>query len=292
MTLLVVGGTSSVGRALVPMALRRGPVRVTTRTPGSEAARRLGEAGAEIVNADLRDRASLTRAVRGATEVVACAGAFPETPGNDIEAVDRAGHRNLIGAARSAGVTRFLYVSAVGASPHHLLDRFRVRYEIEQALEHSDLEWTVIRPTVLMEAVAARVAGPLRAGKRVTIAGQGDNPINFVSGRDVARLAVSLLDDLGAVREIVELGGPENLSLREVTHRAGVVVGVTPKVRDVSPRSLRLRAATTGRLSPARRRQLATDLVLDTWPMTFEPGASPDRWPLVLTSFDDVVRAT
>ena len=288
--LLVVGGTSKVGHVLVPLALRRGPVRVATRTPDSPTARLLAAAGAEVVEADLRDRASLTRAVKGATEVVASAHGFPGTPGNDVETVDRAGHRNLIGAARSAGANRFLYISAVGASPDHPVDLFRAKYEIEQALVNSDLEWTVLRATAFMEFWAALVGDPIRSTGKATVFGKGENPINFVSARDVARLALTMLDDPSTIRDVVELGGPENLSMNEVAHRIGVLVGKRPKVRHVPVGAMKLAKATAGRFSKPTGRLIAAGIEMDTQPMAFDPAATLERWPMTLTSLDDVVR--
>jgi NADH dehydrogenase len=292
MTLLVVGGTSRVGRVLVPLALRSRPVRVTTRDVGSPIARDLAAAGAEVVAADLRDRASLTRATRGVTAVVASAHGFPGVGDNDVESVDRSGHRNLIGAVRSAGASRFVYISAVGAAPDHPIDLFRAKYEIEQALASSDLEWTVLRATAFMESWAAMVGDPIRSGRRATVFGRGENPINLVAAGDVARLAVRLLDDMTSIREIVELGGPENLSMNEVVHRFGVATGTTPKVRHVSPAMMAVMRATAGRFNRPLARRITAGLVMDTVPLTFDAAPTLARWPMPVTALDDVIRAS
>jgi len=289
MTLLVVGGTSKVGRVLVPAALATRQVRITTRDPQSAIARQLAGAGAEVVQADLRDRASLTRALAGVTEVVAAAHGFPGNGDNDVESVDRAGHRNLIGAARTAGALRFVYISAVGAAPDHPVDLFRTKYEIEQALVNSDLEWTSVRATAFMEFWAAFVGQPVLDTGKTTVYGKGRNPINFVSAGDVARLALTLLDDPMSIREVVELGGPENLSMDEVVDRFALAAGRPPKVRHVPLRIMKMLRAAAGRVNPPLGRQVSAAIVMDTTPMTFDPAETLARWPMTLTSLDDII---
>jgi uncharacterized protein YbjT (DUF2867 family) len=65
--------------------------------------------------------------------------------------VDDRGHRNLIAAARAAGVQRFVYVSAHGAAPDHPVDFFRTKHAIEEALAASGLDAVSMRPTAFME---------------------------------------------------------------------------------------------------------------------------------------------
>jgi NADH dehydrogenase len=285
----VIGGTSKVGQVLVPLALRSRKVRVATRAPGSEVARALGAAGAELVTADLRDPASLERALRGVTQVVASAHGFPGSRGNDVQSVDLAGHHALIEAAGRAGVERFLYVSAVGARPDAEVDLFRAKWEIEQRLASSALPWTSLRATAFMEFWAELVGRPVLQKGSTVILGGGRNPINFVSAGDVARLALTLLDDPGAVREVVELGGPENLSMEEVAERFGRAAGRAPRVRRVPLPVLRLLRATLGRAVRPAGRVLGASIVTDTEDMTFDPSPTLARWPMRLTSLDEVI---
>src|SRR6266567_2314637 len=105
---LVVGATGQLGRAIVEQLGSSGqPTRALVR-PGS----RYGQVrppGVEIVEGDLRDQASLARACQGATAVLATANAV--TPEGAFEAVEGQGYRNLIAAAKLAGVKQFVFVS-------------------------------------------------------------------------------------------------------------------------------------------------------------------------------------
>lgn len=285
--LLIIGGTSKVGTALVPMAVDSRRVSVATRTPESPAARSLAGMGAEIVHADLRDRASLDRALNGVTQVVASAHGFRGTKGNGVQSVDDAGHRALIDAAQRTGVGRFVYISAVGAGPHVPVDLYRAKWAIEQALVASKLRWTSVRATPFMESWAALVGRPVLTRGRTTVFGRGDNPINFVSAGDVAVLTHRLLDDPSAVGEIIEIGGPENLSMNEVVER--FAAGRPPKVTHVPRWAMKMIAATVGRLDRPLGRQFAAGLLMDTAPMAFDPAPVLARWPIDLTPLASVI---
>jgi uncharacterized protein YbjT (DUF2867 family) len=292
MTLLIVGGTSKVGRTLTEAALATRAVRVTTRTPGSPAALALARAGAEVVAADLRDPASLRRAVAGVTQLVASAHGFPGSRGNDVSNVDRDGHLALLEAARGAGVGRFLYLSALGAGPRAPVDLFRVKWEIEQALAVSGLAWTSLRAAAFMEFWADLVGRPVLEKGSTVLLGRGQNPINFVSAGDVARLALKLLDDPGAIGRVVELGGPENLTMTEVAERFGRAAGRAPVIRRVPPVVLQAVGATLGRLVKPVGRVLGASLLMDAAPMAFDPSPTLARWPMKLTRLDEVIAAT
>ncbi len=127
---LVVGATGALGRPAVRLLRERGvAVRALSRHP--EQAADLAALGAETVAGDLTDTASLQRACQGATRVLACAHGLLGRGRFRSEAVDDAGHRALLKAARAAGVERFVYTSALGAHADHPIDCFRTKAAIE-----------------------------------------------------------------------------------------------------------------------------------------------------------------
>ena len=76
---------------------------------------------------------------------------FSEKASTRQKRVDDRGHRALIDAARSQGVKRFVYTSALGVSPNHPIDFYRAKYAIEQYLQASGLEHVILRPSAFME---------------------------------------------------------------------------------------------------------------------------------------------
>ena len=109
---------------------------------------------------------------------------------NRFEAVDDAGHRSLVDVAREAGVTRFVYTSALGAAPDHPVDFFRTKWSIEQYLASSGLAYVVLRPSALMEWHAHTFNGKgILDNGRTVVLGTGTKRRNFVAARDVAVIA-------------------------------------------------------------------------------------------------------
>lgn len=205
---LVVGASGALGRPAVRLLRERGlPVRALCRHP--QPAADLAALGAEMAAGDLIDPASLEHACKGATRVLACAHALLGRGRWRSEAVDDAGHRTLITAARAAGVRRFVYTSALGASEASPIDFMRTKHSIEQAVLESGLDAVILRPSAFMEHHVHNFNGlnVLTQGKAKLI-GPGTKPRNFVCAEDVARFAVlGLLEDPPPFRTL-DIGGP------------------------------------------------------------------------------------
>lgn len=215
--ILVVGATGALGRPVVHLLRDKGiAVRALCRHP--ERAADLAALGAEVVAGDLTDAASLRRACRGATRVLAAAHGLLGRGRWRSEAVDDAGHRALIAAARDAGVERFVYTSGLGAAAEHPVDFFRTKHANEQALKSSGMPWVVLRPSAFMEQhVHAFNGEALLAKGQARLIGPGTKKRNFVAATDVARLAVRALTEDPAPFQTLEIGGPGAYSNNEVT---------------------------------------------------------------------------
>jgi uncharacterized protein YbjT (DUF2867 family) len=211
--LLVVGATGTLGRPVVRLLRTKGlAVRALCRHP--ERAADLAALGAEVVAGDLTDAASLQRACRGVTRVLAAAHGMPGRGRWRCEAVDDAGHRALIAAARDAGADRFVYTLVMGAAAHPD-DFFRTKHRIEQLLCASGL---VLRPSACMAQHVHLFNGqPLLRKGRARLIGAGTKPRNFVAATDVAQLAVRALVEDPAPFTTLEIGGPGSYSNNEVT---------------------------------------------------------------------------
>jgi uncharacterized protein YbjT (DUF2867 family) len=111
--ILVVGGTGHLGRAVVPLLLGHGhSVRVFAK--GAADAKGLGDAGAQLVSGDIRDRDAVAAAAEGATVLVAAAQGLAGTGKPTPATVDRDGNRNVVDTAARTG-SHVVLVSAVGA---------------------------------------------------------------------------------------------------------------------------------------------------------------------------------
>ncbi len=173
MDVAIAGGHGQVARRLARLLANRGDrVRGLIRNP--EHADDLRADGAEPVVCDIESAstAALAEAIGGADAVVFAAGAGPGSGAERKLTMDRDGAIKLLDAAVSAGVTRYVIVSSVGAeSPPDDDDVFsvylRAKAEADAAVVQSDRDWTVVRPGSLTDDPATgRVriqAEPIRA---------------------------------------------------------------------------------------------------------------------------------
>jgi uncharacterized protein YbjT (DUF2867 family) len=287
--ILVAGGTGRVGGEVVRLLVGRGEtVRVLTRDP--KAALKPALESVDVVVGDVGDPGAVEQAVAGVRTVVSTITGFG--PGQAGPAkVDDAGNRALIRAARSAGAERFVLVSIAGAGPTHPLEIYRAKYGAEEELRASGLEWTVIRPTTLMETWTMVVGGPIRARGKAQIFGRGDNPVNFVSADDVARFVemAVLQPELRSVT--LEVGGPENLTLNQVAGLCFDACGQTGPVSHVPRPMLRLASLVVPRLKPDIGRLIEAAVAMDTSDMTLDASEVRSRFPAVpLSRFAEVAR--
>jgi len=274
----------------VPLLTARGlAVRILTRDPAR--ARHLQGDRVEIVAGDVRDRTAVDRAMAGVRTVISAIQGFSGTGGASPRTVDGQGNSILIQAAQAAGVDHFILVSVQGAVPDHPMDLFRMKHRAEQELRASGLTWTIIRPTAFMEVWARLIGEPLVTTGRTRIFGRGDNPINFVSAHDVARFIDLAVVDPALRGGVVEVGGPENLSLRQVAATVETVTGKMGAKSHVPLPMMRLMAVLMRPVNPALARQIQAGVVMDTRDMSFEPTDTSRRYPSIpLTSIADVVR--
>ena len=266
---LVVGATGSLGRRVVAALRERGkPVRALTRDPAR--ATDLAILGAEVVQGDLRDPASLERACQGVEKLLSAAHGFDGKDGNSPAAVDARGNRCLVEAARAAGVRHLVLASVVGAAADNPVDLFRCKFEAEEAVRRSGMSFAILRATAFMEFWAAMVGAPILRGGKVTIFGRGRNPVNFVSVDDVAAYALVALDDPRAAGRTLEVGGPENLSMIEVAAIFERVAGHSAKRTHVPLPLMRFLAVALRPLNPGAARQIGAGVLMDTADMRFE----------------------
>ncbi len=276
--ILVAGGTGVLGTRLVTLLASGGiPVRVMTRDPGRAA--HLRGANAEIVQGDVRDRADVRHAMSGATVVVSAIQGFGGTHAAGVQQVDGAGNSNLISEAAAAGVEHFVLTSVQAADAHHPMELFRVKYAAERLLTSSRLAWTIIRPTAFMETWISLLGGLSRDGGAIRVFGHGENPINFVSARDVANVVALAITDASLRSEIVDVAGPENLTFNQFAHIMQAATGDTGPIRHVPRAMMRAAALMLRPIRPTVAAQIAAGLVMDTHPMAYDPATATRRLP-------------
>jgi uncharacterized protein YbjT (DUF2867 family) len=284
--ILIAGGTGTLGSRIVRLLRARGlEIRLLARNPTREP----GEGLVDVVPGDVLDLRAVERAMEGVRIVVSAVQGFSGSGLYSPRTVDYRGNSNLIRAARTVGVEHFVLVSVHGASPDHPMELFRMKYRAEQELRESGLAWTIIRPTAFMETWATILGKPLLKTGRTRVFGRGNNPINFVSADDVARY-VELTVVEGPCGDLVEIGGPENLTMNQFAGTFEVMTGKEGKKGHVPLPMMRLMAVLMRPVNPMLARQVQAGVVMDTHDMTFDrPEANSRRASVPLTSLAEVV---
>jgi NADH dehydrogenase len=275
--IVVAGGTGTLGTRLVPRLTGRGlAVRVLTRDP--ERAEHLAHTRAEVVQGDVRDPARVAQALDGASTVISAVHGFAGPGGVSPASVDRAGNAHLIDAATRNGAA-FVLLSVVGASPRHPIELFRAKRAAEEMLRASGVPWTIVRATAFVETWGTIMDRSLQASGKILVFGRGDNPINFVSATDVAALVERAVTDPGLRGQVLELGGPGNLTFNQLAAILQETTGRRAVVRHIPRPALRMMACLTVALKPALARQARAALVMDTIDMSFDSAAIRRAFP-------------
>jgi len=280
--ILLAGGTGHLGVALTKLLAARGDrVRVLSRDPSR--ARGRVPAEVELVAGDVRAASSLGPALAGVETVISAVTGFGPG-GAGPQRVDLEGNDNLISAAAAAGVEHFILVSIHGAGADHPMELYRAKFKAEERLRASNLAWTVIRPTVFMELWAGIVGDSLIKGGTATVFGRGQNPVNFVSVRDVARFIELAVADRRLRGQVLEVGGPENLTLSEMVEVIAASSGRPPNTRHIPLAGLRVGAALLRPFRPDIAGLLRASAHMDTADMSFDSTNFAATFPQVQLS--------
>ncbi len=290
--ILLAGGTGRLGTKVVSLLRQRGlELRVLTRD--RTRATHLTGAGVEIAEGDVRDLAAVRRAAEGAQTVVSAIQGFAGTKDGSPATIDRDGNRNrnLIQAAREAGVKHLVLVSVWDAAPDHPMDLLRMKYDAEQELKGSGLAWTIIRPSAYMETWCEVLGRPLLQKGKTQVFGRGRNPINWVSTSDVARFVELAISDPAVRSRTIDVGGPENLTMNEFVKVFQVETGSIGRVGHVPLAAMRLMTIAMRFLNPGMARQIQAGTVMDTRPQAFDALEIRARYPSIpITRLAEVLR--
>ncbi len=144
---VLTGATGLVGSALLRRLLAQGEqVRVLVRDP-----RRLGpdRVRVQITLGDLSNPVALRQLVRGASAVVHLAATIRDQPAGSIEELNGLATARLLRHAETAGVERFVFFGAIGATPSSRTRFFRAKALAERAVMDSPLDATVLSPSIV-----------------------------------------------------------------------------------------------------------------------------------------------
>ncbi|KAL4450027.1 hypothetical protein ABPG77_010696 [Micractinium sp. CCAP 211/92] len=228
-TILVVGGTGTLGRQVVRRALDEGyEVRCIVR-PRLSPADFLRDWGATTVQADLTDPSSLPAALVGVSTVIDCATARPE---ESTDKIDWEGKVALIQCAQAMGIQRYIFCSILHCDKHPEVPLMNIKHCTEQFLAASGLNYTVFRICGFMQAIIGNYAVPILEEKPVW--GTTDQTRTaYMDTQDVARLIMAALRSDAAVGRTLPLAGPKAWTNQEVIALCEELADCDAEVRNV-----------------------------------------------------------
>jgi uncharacterized protein YbjT (DUF2867 family) len=220
--ILVTGASGFVGGHVVH-ALRSQdkPVRTLVRNPAK--AGRLASWDVELVQGDVTDAASLRRAVEGCEAVVHLV-AIRQGPDERFRRVMVDGTRDLLAAAKDAGVQRFIHMSALGTSEatKDLVPYYRAKWETEQLVQGAGIPYVIFRPSFIFGkdgGILPTFAKLARYAPVTPIIGSGRQRIQPIWADDVGVYFARAVELDGVTGRIFELGGPDAVTWNEFWQR-------------------------------------------------------------------------
>ena len=219
----VFGGSGFVGRYVVRALARDGwRVRVAMRQPHTgQELRVMGNVGQiQLVQANVRFKQSVERAVEGADAVINLVAVLYEEGRQSFEGLHVNGANNVAEAAASAGITNFVQVSAIGADADSEIDYARTKALGEQAVSQAVPSADIMRPSIIFGAEDAffnRFAklATMPGGLALPLIGGGGTKFQPVYVGDVAD-AIAKVIGQGTNGTTYELGGPRVYSFKEL----------------------------------------------------------------------------
>lgn len=211
-TVLVTGATGFIGRRLVPALLDAGhDVRAMTRRPESY------DGQGEPVGADVSDRSSLDEALRDVDVAIYLVHSLDDP---DFERKDAEAARTFSAAAAAAGVRQIVYMGGLGDDDDQGLSaHLRSRREVEQLLGGDGVPVTVLRAAIVVGhggiswELTRQLVKNLPAMVVPKWVGTRTQPISI---DDVVRYLAGVVDHPDALGRVFEIGGPDQLTYKEM----------------------------------------------------------------------------
>jgi len=216
----VFGGSGFIGRYVVQRLARAGwQVRVALRRPNDALfLKTSGDVGQVTpIAANIRDDRSVAAAVAGVDAVVNLVGILYQSGKQSFDAVQAKGAARIAAAAKAAGATRFIQISAIGADPSSDSLYARSKAEGEQAVKLAFPGATILRPSIVFgpeDDFFNRFARLAMMSPALPLIGGGSTKFQPVFVGDVAAAVEKALNDAGAQGKTYELAGPRVYTFR------------------------------------------------------------------------------
>lgn len=238
MKILVVGASGMIGSAVTARAIAEDHRVVATVRPGATTMPAGIERAVEIDIARATHKADWAASVEGVDAVVNCAGVLQAGPGQSPRGVHHTGIAALFEACRDRSIRRVIHFSAIGVDRGAVSEFSRSKRAGDEALMAEDLDWVILRPSVVLGPGASGASALVRglAALPVLPAMPDTGPLQVVALDDVVETVMFFLAPSAPGKVTVELAGPEQLAFTDVIARYRRWLGWRPARRIRVPR--------------------------------------------------------
>jgi uncharacterized protein YbjT (DUF2867 family) len=291
--ILVTGGTGFVGGHVVHELRGRDlPVRCLVRDLRRGA--KLAAWDCELVEGDVTDPGSLRAAVAGVDTIIHLVG-IRQGRREEFQRIMVGGTRDLLAAAKDAGVQRFVHMSALGTSEESkdLVPYYAAKWENEGQVQGSDLSYVIFRPSFVFAPDGGILPTFVKLAKLTPVTpiiGSGRQRIQPIWADDLAKYFADAVGRDDVSNRLFELGGPDVVSWNQFWQRLKRIRGIRRPSLHIPVALMKVNALLTERLPgdiPLTRDLLK---MLEHGDNVVSDDEAVRTFALPLVSFDDQLR--
>src|SRR5260370_24310001 len=161
---------------------------------------------------------------------------------------------------------------------------------MDEYLRYIGMSVTILCPRAFMDLCARLIGQPIMEQGKTTNIVRGNNPVNFVAVEDVARFGCAALEDPGAGNRVIEIGGPENLTLNQVAEIFERLSGRHAKKRHVPLPVMRAMSVLMQPVNPALSRLIRLGIFMDTANLCYDMTETASAFGVQLTPLEELAR--
>lgn len=234
--IFIAGGTGFIGQHLLTALKNEGyKARCLVRTKARAAG--CMDSGSEAVVGDITDRASLKGALNSIDMVIHLVGIIEDKGDMTFERVHVEGTSNLVDEAKKAGVRRFFYQSALGASLTSSSRYQKTKAEAEEIVKASGIPYTIFRPSLVIgekDGFTGKLRELVTLGPIVPVPGNGNARFQPIYIDDWVKCFMNIFPDASRITNqesrIYEFGGPEQLTYNELATQLMDEMGIKKSI--------------------------------------------------------------
>jgi uncharacterized protein YbjT (DUF2867 family) len=230
MSLLIIGGTGTLGRQIVLQALTKG-YKVRCLVRNFRKASFLKDWGVELVYGDLTKPETIPPCLKGITAIIDASTSRPDEL-DSLKKVDWDGKLYLIEAAKAAKIRRFIFFSAQNAEQFDNIPLMKLKSGVEAKLKQSQIPYTIFRLTGFYQGLIEQYAIPILENLPIWVTNE-NTYISYMDTQDIAKFCLRSLQIPKTINQIFFLSGSKGWVSSEIINLCEQLAGQQAKVQKI-----------------------------------------------------------